>query len=78
MGVCTSAARIAILHKNVKNMISRLTAIVGDAGLNISDMTNKSRGEYAYSLFDLDSVASEEVLDKIRAVEGVLRVRVIK
>ena len=78
MGVCTSAARIAILHKNVKNMISRLTAIVGDAGLNISDMTNKSRGEYAYSLFDLDSAVTDDVVKALNAVDDVLRVRVIK
>ena len=59
-------------------MISRLTAIVGDAGLNISDMTNKSRGEYAYSLFDLDSAVTDDVVKALNAVDDVLRVRVIK
>ena len=59
-------------------MISRLTAIVGDAGLNISDMTNKSRGEYAYSLFDLDSAVTDDVVKALNAVDDVLRVRVIQ
>lgn len=78
MGVCSGAARIAILHKNVQNMIARCTSVLGEAGINISDMTNKSRGDYAYSLFDLDASATAEVTEKLAALEGVLRVRVIK
>lgn len=78
MGVCTAAGRIAILHKNVQNMIARYTAVFGEAGLNISDMTNKSRGDYAYSLLDLDAPATAEVVEKLSALEGVLKVRVIK
>ncbi len=78
MGVCTAAARIAILHKNIQNMIARYTAVFGDAGINISDMTNKSRGDYAYSLLDLDAPATAEVIEKLSALEGVLKVRVIK
>lgn len=77
-GVCTTAGRVAILHKNIQNMISRLAAVVGDAGINIALMTNKSRGEYAYSLFDLDSPADEKVVESLKAVEGVLKVRLIK
>ena len=64
--------------RNVKNMLGQFTDIFATSDINIANMVNKSKGDYAYSLFDLDSVASEEVLDKIRAVEGVLRVRVIK
>ena len=78
MGECTHANRIAINHRNVKNMLGQFTDIFATSDINIANMVNKSKGDYAYSLFDLDSVASEEVLDKIRAVEGVLRVRVIK
>ncbi|MCD8046091.1 MAG: phosphoglycerate dehydrogenase [Clostridiales bacterium] len=78
MGVCTSAGRIAVIHKNVKNTISQYTAVCGDVGINISDMTNKSRGEYAYSLLDLDTPVTPEVVEKLKNIEGVLRVRVIK
>ncbi len=78
MGVCTAAARIAILHKNIQSMIARYTAVFGDAGMNISDMTNKSRGDYAYSLLDLDAPATADVIEKLSALEGVLKVRVIK
>lgn len=78
MGVCTATARIAILHKNVKHMISKVSTALGDAGINISDMTNKSRGDYAYSLLDLDTSVTAEVAEKLAAVDGVLKVRVIK
>ena len=59
-------------------MISRLATVVGGAGINIAHMTNKSRGEYAYSLLDLDTPADEAVVEALNAVEGVLKVRVIK
>ncbi len=78
MGVCTAAGRIAIIHRNVKNTISQYTAVCGDAGINISDMTNKSRGEFAYSLLDLDAPVTEEVVAALAAIEGVLKVRVVK
>ena len=79
LGECTHANRIAINHRNVKEQCwDQFTDIFATSDINIANMVNKSKGDYAYSLFDLDSVASEEVLDKIRAVEGVLRVRVIK
>ncbi len=77
-GVCTTAGRVAVLHKNIQNMISRLSAVAGDAGINIAHMTNKSRGEFAYSLFDLDSPADDKVVETLKAVDGVLKVRVIK
>lgn len=78
MGVCTATARVGILHKNVKGMISKLTTVLGDAGINIADMTNKSRGDYAYSLFDLDHAVADDVKAALEAVETVLKVRVIK
>lgn len=78
MGVCTNAGRIAIMHKNVANMISRFTGIFGDLGLNISDLTNKSKGEYAYTMLDLDNPATDEIVKKLEAVDGVIRVRVVK
>lgn len=78
MGICDKAGRIAINHKNIKNMISRFTAVFGEADVNISDMTNKSRGDYAYSLLDIEIPATQELVEKLKAVEGVLKVRVIK
>lgn len=78
MGVCTGAARIAILHKNIKNMIGQYSSVLGEAGVNIADMTNKSRNDYAYSLLDLDAPATADVIEKLAAIDGVLKVRVIK
>ena len=78
MGACTTAGRIGILHKNVSGMISQYSTILGDAGVNVSDMTNKAKGDYSYALIDVDSPVSEEVVEKLRSIEGVLRVRVVK
>ena len=78
MGTCVAVGRITICHKNIPNMISQFTKILGSEGLNIADMTNKSRGGYAYTIIDLESAASKEALDELRAIEGVSKVRVIK
>ena len=59
-------------------MISKFTSVMGDSGVNISEMTNKSKGDYAYTLFDLDSPVTDEVLEKMSQIDGVLKVRVIK
>ena len=71
MGTCVAVGRISICHKNIPNMISQFTKILGAEGLNIADMTNKSKGEYAYTLIDLESAASREALDELKAIEGV-------
>ena len=78
MGTCVAVGRIAICHKNIPNMISQFTKILGAEGLNIADMTNKSKGEYAYTLIDLEIAASKEALDELKAIEGVSKVRVVK
>lgn len=78
MGICTAVGRIAICHKNIPNMLSQFTKILGAEGLNIADMTNKSKGEYAYTLIDLESAASREALEELRQIEGVAKVRVVK
>ena len=78
MGTCVAVGRVTIAHKNIPNMISQFTKILGSEGLNIADMTNKSRGSYAYTIIDLESAASKEALDELRAIEGVSKVRVIK
>ena len=78
MGICTQAGRVAIFHKNIANMITKFTAAFGDNGINISDMTNKSKGEVAYTMLDIEVPASGEIIRKLESIEGVFRVRVIK
>lgn len=76
MGICTRP-RVAVFHKNVANMISQFTTVFGEAGYNISDMTNKSRGDYAYTLIDLEQPVEEDLMTKIRGIGGVVRARCI-
>ncbi|SHK49826.1 D-3-phosphoglycerate dehydrogenase [Clostridium cavendishii DSM 21758] len=78
MGVCMQAGRIAINHKNIPNMLSQLTKVLASENINISDMTNKSRGEWAYTMADLETSATEEIVKKISEIDGVVKVRVIK
>ena len=78
MGVCNKAGRVAVFHKNIANMITKFTACFGDAGINICEMTNKSRGEYAYTMMDLEAPATAEIIEKLSAFDGVFRVRVVK
>ena len=78
MGVCTQAGRVAIFHKNIANMITKFTAEFGDKGINITDMMNKSRGEYAYTMLDIESPAPEEAVKALEQIDGVFRVRVVK
>ncbi len=78
MGVCSNVGRVAILHKNIANMITQFTAAFGELGINISDMTNKSRGEYAYTLMDIAAAADEKILARLNSIDGVFRVRVVK
>ena len=78
MAACMTAGRIGILHKNASGMLSRFTTILGDAGINIDGMANKSKGDYAYALIDVDAPVTEEVLGKLDQIEGVLRVRKVK
>ena len=78
MGVCRAASRVAVMHLNVPNMIGQITGILASGNVNISDMTNKSRDKYAYTLLDLENPAEEDMVEKLKAIKGVLRVRVIK
>ncbi len=78
MGVCRSESRIAIFHENKVNMINKLTTLIGGSELNISEMTSKSKGDVEYTLMDLDTPATPELVEKISAVPGVWRVRIIK
>lgn len=78
MGICTQAGRIAIFHKNIANMITKFTACIGEEGINISDMLNKSKGEVAYTMLDVETAPSAEVIAKLQKIDGVFRVRVVK
>ena len=78
MGVCASASRVAVCHKNIKNTISKITNIFGNADINIANMVNVSRGDYAYSLLDLETAATDAVLEELKNTEGMLKVRVVK
>ena len=78
MGVCDNVARIAIHHKNIPNMLGQFTSLFANEGINISDMINKSKNDYAYSLLDLGQAPSDDIVNKLKAIDGVLRVRVIK
>ncbi|MCR5283365.1 MAG: phosphoglycerate dehydrogenase [Lachnospiraceae bacterium] len=78
LGVCSDAGRVAIFHKNVANMITKFTAVFGDAGVNITNMANKSKGEFAYTMMDLETAPAADALDKLSSIDGVFRVRIVK
>ncbi len=78
MGVCTKPGRISILHRNIPNTISQFTSAFAKEGINISDMVNRSRGEYAYTMLDLDHPVSASAYAEIQSVPAVLRARVIR
>ncbi len=74
-GFCETAGRIAILHKNVPGIINLFTSVLSTHKINISDMLNKSKGDYAYTLIDSDSLISNELINEIAATPDVLKVR---
>lgn len=77
MGVKKTACRLAVLHLNIPNMIGQITGVLAAGKINISDMTNKSRDKFAYTLMDLEHVPDETMVEKLNAIEGVCRVRLI-
>ena len=78
MGVCTKPGRITVLHRNIPNTISRFTTAVASYNLNISDMLNRSKGEYAVTMLDLDEPTPAALAEELGKLEGVLRVLVIR
>ena len=78
MGVCTKAGRVTILHKNIPNMITRFASRFADRKINISDMLNRSRGEYAYTMLDLDEETPSDLAAELEKIDGVIRVRTIR
>lgn len=78
LGIRRKPTRLCILHKNIPNSIGNFTAAISEERMNISDMVNRSKGAYAYSMFDLDETASDELVGRIKKIDGVLRVRLFK
>lgn len=77
-GICSTAGRITVAHKNMPKMLNQFTNVISAEGINIDHMTNKSRGEYSYCVFDIDSASSQELADKLASISGVLKVRIVK
>lgn len=75
MGVCASASRVVVFHKNIANMIAKFSAVVGGSGLNIANMMNRSKGAVACTMMDLESDADDGILERLGQIEGVFRVR---
>ena len=77
-GVCSTEGRITVAHKNVPNMLTQFTGLFAKDNVNIENMVNKSRGDFAYSIFDVCTEITEQVVKELEAIDGVIRVRVIK
>lgn len=77
MGSRGDKVRITILHRNVPNMIGQFSAVLADDDINITDMTNKSKKEYAYTMMDVEHTIDDKIKTDLEAIDGVLRVRVI-
>lgn len=78
VGTCVDEGRLTINHKNIPNMISQFTKVLGDAGVNISNMTNKSKGDLAYTILDVSTPISKEVAKSLKEISGVYKVRIVK
>ena len=78
MGVCTAESRVVIFHKNIANMIAKFSSVLGWNNLNIANMMNKSKGDVAYTMVDLESSVSGSIVNQLKTIDGVFRVRVVK
>ena len=74
-GICRTEARVAILHRNIPNMISQIASFFGKNGLNIESLHSKSKGNYEYTLLDLDAPMPHDTVERLKEIDGVLRVR---
>lgn len=70
--------RIAVIHHNVPNTISRITSSLADASINIANMISNSKKEYSYTLMDIDEKVDETLREKIERMDGIIRVRLIR
>lgn len=76
-GICATESRVTILHKNIPNMLTQFTGTFSALNINIENMVNKSRGDYAYTVLDIVGSVSEENVKTLEAIDGVLKVRVL-
>ena len=72
------AVRICVLHRNVRNTISRFSGVMANAGINIEDMQSKSRGDFAYTILDVTGEVDDAALEPMRQMEEIIRLRVIR
>ena len=77
MGVCGDTARVTICHKNIPNMLTQFTGVFAKQGGNVSGMISQAKGEYAYSILDIDKVPTEDDINALLAIDGVIKVRAI-
>lgn len=78
MGICNSVSRVAVNHENIPNMVSQITSVLAEQNINITDMINKSRKDVAYTMLDIENKATEGIVNVLKDIEGVIRVRVVK
>ena len=77
-GVPSSAGRITVCHKNKPKMLTQFTGAFSNAGINVPDMVSKSRGDYAYTILDVETADAADLAKELEAIDGVIRVRVVK
>ena len=77
-GVCSSASRITVCHKNIPNMLTQFTGAFSSKGINVTDMVSKSRGDWAYTILDVADKADDSIVSTIGAIDGVVKVRIVK
>ena len=75
LGFCETEARVGILHRNIPNMLSQITNFFGNQGLNIENLANKSRGDFAYTLLDISHPMPHDTVERLKEIDGVIRVR---
>ena len=73
----STACRICVIHKNVSGMLNKMSSVLAEGGINIENMVNASKKDYAYSIFDVAQKVSADVADKLSAIPDVIRVRII-
>ena len=74
----TAANRVCVIHKNIPNMLNQITAPFTNANINIADLLNRSKGDYAYTMVDVDDDVTADIVNAIKNIEGVIKVRVLK
>ena len=71
-------ARICVIHRNIPNILAQVTSIVSGEGINVENLANKSRKEYAYTILDIDGKVTDAMVEKLRAIDGIIRIRVMQ